>query len=175
MQLTWIQLFFTFFKIGFLAIGGAYSFLPLFEEELLENHQWITRDEFLEVLGVVQLFPGAISIKFATYTGYKLLGIPGVIIANLGNLLPPALIILGVSSIFTKYQDHQLFKDAFAVIKLAVITMIISVALKMLDLKTIVQPKPAMIMTGSFVLFYFLDVHPAVVILFAGLIGILLK
>ena len=51
MQATWIQLFFTFFKIGFLAIGGAYSFLPLFEEELVENHQWITQEEFTEILG----------------------------------------------------------------------------------------------------------------------------
>ena len=109
MPTTWIQLFFVFAKIGFFAVGGAYSFLPLFEEELVENYGWITRDEFLDVLGITQLFPGAISIKFATYTGYKLLGIPGAIIANVGNILPPALILLGITTVYTRYQDHPLF------------------------------------------------------------------
>ena len=81
------KLFLSFFRIGLFAIGGAYSFLPLIQREVVEKYHWLTKEEFLEVLGVVQIFPGAISIKFATYTGYKMAGVPGAIMANIGNLL----------------------------------------------------------------------------------------
>ena len=175
MQATWIQLFFTFFKIGFLAIGGAYSFLPLFEEELVENHQWITQEEFTEILGITELFPGAKSIKFATYAGYKLLGIPGVIIANLGNFLPPALIIVIVTKFLSQYRTSKTYQNAFDMIKLSVAVMIFSVALKMVSWKTILHFKPAFVMAGSFVLFHFFDIHPAIVIILSGIIGIFLS
>ena len=71
------KIFFTFFRIGLFAIGGAYSFLPLIQKEVVEKSHWLTKEEFLEVLGVVKIFPGAISIKFATYTGYKWPGYRG--------------------------------------------------------------------------------------------------
>ncbi|MHC4720497.1 MAG: chromate transporter, partial [Planctomycetota bacterium] len=86
-----LKLFVTFLRIGFFAFGGAYSFLPLVEREVVENHQWLEKGEFLEVLGIVKVVPGAISIKFATYTGYKVAGVPGAIVANIANLLPPVL------------------------------------------------------------------------------------
>jgi len=70
-----LKLFLSFLKIGLFAIGGAYSFLPLIERETVQYHHWLDKPEFLEVLGIVKIFPGAISIKFATYTGYKVAGI----------------------------------------------------------------------------------------------------
>ncbi|HAH21030.1 MAG TPA: chromate transporter, partial [Candidatus Omnitrophica bacterium] len=71
------KLFFSFLRVGFFAIGGAYSFLPLIEKEVVQKYGWLSKEEFLEVLGMVNIFPGAISIKYATYTGYKIAGIWG--------------------------------------------------------------------------------------------------
>ncbi len=64
----------SFLKTGVLAIGGAYSFLPLLERELIGKYQWLTKEEFLDITGIFTTFPGAISIKFATHTGYKIAG-----------------------------------------------------------------------------------------------------
>ena len=89
-----LKLFVSFFKIASFAFGGAYSFLPLMESELVNNQQWLEKAEYLEMVGITKLFPGAISIKFATYTGYKIAGIPGVIVANIANLLPPIIFVL---------------------------------------------------------------------------------
>ena len=78
------KLFMAFLKIGLFAFGGAYSFLPLIQTEVVQNHHWLNESEFLEVAGITKLFPGAISIKFAIYTGYKVAGIPGAVIASFG-------------------------------------------------------------------------------------------
>jgi len=167
-----LQLFLAFLKIGILAIGGAYSFLPLFEEELVEKKGWISAEEFAEIIAVTEFFPGAKSVKFATYAGNKVMGIPGVILANLGNFLPPAIIILLVSSVYSEYKDHRVVQNAFKMTKYAVIALILAVALKMIDWKGIVQLKSGVIFIGSFVFGYFFDIHPAIIIVVAGVLGI---
>src|SRR3989304_7583601 len=96
-KMVLLNLFFTFFKIGLFAVGGAYSFLPLVKNEVVENHHWLSNEEFAEMSGITQIFPGAISIKYATYTGYKMGGIPGVILAIIGSVLAPAILILLVT------------------------------------------------------------------------------
>jgi chromate transporter len=171
MFITGFQLFITFFKIGLLAIGGAYSFLPLFEEELVENRAWITMEEFGDIIAITEFFPGAKSVKFATYAGYKLLGVPGVIIANLANFLPPALIVVFASQVFAMYKEHPRLQNALAMIKIALVSMIITVALNMGDWKTIMQPKKAVVLIASFLLTFIVDIHPAIVIAAAGLFG----
>ncbi len=76
---TLLQLFLSFLKVGSFSFGGAYSLLPLIEREVVTNNHWLSKEEFLRVLGMVEIFPGAISIKFATYTGYKTGGILGAV------------------------------------------------------------------------------------------------
>src|SRR3989338_3029207 len=100
-----LNLFLAFLRVGLFAIGGAYSFLPLIEKEVVEKYHWLTKQEFLDILAVVKIFPGAISIKFATYTGYKEAGIPGLVFANLGNLLAPIVLISFAFGLYAKYKD----------------------------------------------------------------------
>jgi len=59
-----LKLFLSFLKVGSFSFGGAYSLIPLIERETVKNHNWLTQDEFLKVLGGVEVLPGAISIKF---------------------------------------------------------------------------------------------------------------
>ena len=58
-----LKLFLAFLKIGLFAFGGAYSFVPLIEREVVDNNQWLAKPEFLEILGIVKVFPGAIGGK----------------------------------------------------------------------------------------------------------------
>ncbi len=108
-----LKLFMVFSKISLFAFGGAYSFLPLIQTEVVQNHHWLNESEFLDVAGITKLFPGAISIKFATYTGYKVAGIPGTIIANLANLLPPVFFVMVASLLYSRYKDIPFIKAGF--------------------------------------------------------------
>ena len=166
-----LKLFFSFSKIGLFAIGGAYSFFPLAEKEVVQYHQWLDKAEFLEVLGISKVFPGAISIKIATYTGYKVAGVPGVIAANLGNLLAPTLLILVVTCLYLKYKDLPIVKAAFTMIQYVVFAMIIAVAFQLVDKTHIFELKHIGIIAISFLLFTFTRVHPAFIIVSAGLLG----
>jgi chromate transporter len=122
-----VNLFWAFIKVGSFSFGGAYSLIPLIEKEVVKNHNWLTHDEFLKVLGMVEIFPGAISIKFATYTGYKTAGILGAVAANLGNIFTPAILILISTYIYSIYEKNILVTKAFNGIKFAVIGMIAAI------------------------------------------------
>jgi len=174
-EMVLLQLFFSFFKIGLFAIGGAYSFFPLAEKEVVQYQQWLDKAEFLEVLGIVKVVPGAISIKIATYTGYKVAGIPGVIVANLGNLLAPTLLILFATYVYLKYKDLPAVKAAFTMIQYAVFAMIIAVAVQLVDKTHVFELKYIGVVVISFLLFIFTRVHPAFIIISAGLLGAIIR
>ncbi len=168
-----LQIFLAFFRIGLFAIGGAYSFLPLIQKEVINRYHWLTKEEFLDVLSVVKIFPGAISIKFATYTGYKMAGIPGVIVANLANLLSPVILILFATYIYRQYKDLPHIKSAFQTIQLVIFAMIIAVAFQTININQLLNVKGLIIAVLAFVLFLFTKIHPAFIIIGAGLIGAL--
>ena len=51
-----IELFISFFKVGSFSFGGAYTLIPLIEKEVVQNHSWLSRDDFLKVLGMSEVF-----------------------------------------------------------------------------------------------------------------------
>ena len=153
------ELFLAFFRVGLFAIGGAYSFLPLIEKEVVERYQWLTKEEFLDILGITKIFPGAISIKYATYTGYKIAGVPGLIIANLGNMIAPIVLVMLASLFYAKYKELPHVKGAFHMIQLAMFAMIIAVAFQLINPSQLFHPKNLLIVMASLALFvYTLDV-----------------
>jgi len=170
-----LKLFLVFLRVGFFAIGGAYSFLPLLEKELVQNHQWLDKPEFLEVVGMAQMFPGAISIKFATYAGYKVAGIPGIIVANVANLLPPAFCMVLISLVYAKYRSIPFIKASLEMVRYAVFAMIIAIAIHLIDKNQAIQLKYLIVIVVSFVLFTLAKLHPAIIIIGAAFYGGLLK
>jgi chromate transporter len=166
-----LKLFVAFFKIALFAFGGAYSFLPLMESELVEGQHWLEKAEYLEMVGITKLFPGAISIKFATYTGYKIAGIPGVIVANIANLLPPVLFVILASMLYSKYKDIPFIRAGFEMVQYAVFAMLIAVAIQLVDKSQIFELRHIIIIIASFGLFFYVKVHPAFIIVAAGILG----
>ncbi|MBI5124320.1 MAG: chromate transporter [Candidatus Omnitrophica bacterium] len=173
--MTLLNLFFSFFRTGLFATGGAYSFLPLIEKEVVERYNWLTQKEFLDILGIVNVFPGAISIKYATYTGYKIGGIPGAVIANIGNLLAPALLILLAASLYIRYKENPFVAGAFRVIELVIFAMIIAVAFQTVNVSQLLKFRSIIVVAVSLGLFLYTKIHPALIIVFGGLIGAFLK
>lgn len=170
-----LELFIAFFRIGFFAVGGAYSFLPLIEREVVENYHWLDRPEFLEVLGIVRVLPGAISIKFATYTGYKVAGVPGAVVANIANLLPAVLFMVVAMLVYSKYKNIAIVKAGLEMIQYAVFAMLIVIAIQLVDKTQVFHLKYLFVVIASFVLFFLTKMHPAFIIIGAALYGMLVE
>jgi chromate transporter len=166
-----LQLFLAFLKIGCCAIGGAYSFLPLLEKEMVQNRQWLGHDEFLQVVGMTEVFPGAISIKFATYMGYKMAGISGALVANLANLLPPALLMIAVTVACSRAKGIPRVKAALDMVRYAVAALLVAMAVRSVSPGHLIQPKILVVVVASFLLFVLLDLHPALIVLAAAAYG----
>jgi len=170
-----VNLFLVFFRVGLFAIGGAYSFLPLIEKEVVQRYHWLTKEEFLDILGIVKIFPGAISIKYATYTGYKMAGITGAILANLGNIAAPVIFIIFASAFYIRYKNIPMIKNAFDAARMAIFAMIIAVAFQTIDIHNLTQARSLLIIILSFTIFLYTKLHPAILIIMAGVFGAFLK
>ncbi|GAB4292551.1 MAG: chromate transporter [Ignavibacteriaceae bacterium] len=170
---TLLKLFISFLKVGSFSFGGAYSLIPLIEREVVTNNQWLTREEFVKMLGVVEVFPGAISIKYATYTGYKTAGVAGIIAANIGNMIVPASIMFLIFYFYTTFEKNKFVVKAFDGIKLAVIGMILGIMIQYF-VNWVTDFKSGLFVAVGLFIVLVLKLHPAYIVILAGIMGILI-
>ncbi|HEX2865514.1 MAG TPA: chromate transporter [Ignavibacteriales bacterium] len=167
-----LELFISFLKVGSFSFGGAYSLIPLIETEVVQKHQWLSHNEFLKVLGMVEVIPGAISIKYATYTGYKVAGIWGIIAANLGNMFMPVAIISLAAYFYSMFEKNKYVFKSFEGVKFAVIGMIMAIMARYL-FSSFSNWKGVLFIAFGFALTYWLKLHPIAVVVGAALAALL--
>lgn len=112
MLMTYLQLFFEFFKTGLFAVGGGMATLP-FLKEIGASTGWYTYPELMNMLAVSESTPGPIGINMATYVGYTVGGVPGAVIATLGEVTPSIIVILIVAAILKSFRDNRYVNWAF--------------------------------------------------------------
>lgn len=166
-----LQLFWVFFKIGILSLGGGYVFYPLVEQEVVENYGWLTVEEFVEITGITQVVPGAISVKYAAYVGYRVAGIVGSAAAILGVILPPAVIIILLLTLLVRYQQHPLFESLLTGVRFATVGLVLYFAYEVLS-SVGIEARGVLLSAGVFVALL-LNIPPAVMIILGGLMGII--
>lgn len=126
------QLFWSFFKIGTFTIGGGYAMIPLMEKELVARHQWISKEDFLDILSLSQAMPGVFAVNMATNIGYRLRGMRGALISVLGNILMPILMILALALFFRYFSNNEIIESIFKGIRPAVVALIAAPVFTML-------------------------------------------
>lgn len=127
-----LDLFFTFFKIGAFTFGGGYAMIALLDKDCVDNKKWITSDELMNITVIAESTPGPIAINCATYTGYKMKGLLGAIVATLGMILPSTIIIYIVSIFFGDLLSNSIISNVFKGIRVAVCILIVQAAIKMI-------------------------------------------
>lgn len=168
----YFEIFYSFFKIGAFTIGGGYAMIPLIEKEVVDKKQWINREDFLDMLALSQSAPGPIAINTAVFVGYKMAGIPGMIFAVLGSVLPSFLIILIIASFFVGIKDNAAVERVFNGIRPAVVALIAAPVIRLgkaakINKKTIIIPIVVAVLVA------FAKVTPIIIIIAAAALGIL--
>ena len=81
--MIYLQLFYSFLKIGLFSFGGGYAAMPLIQEQVVNSHGWLSMPEFTDLITISQMTPGPIAINSATFVGIKIAGVPGALVAVL--------------------------------------------------------------------------------------------
>ena len=123
-----LQLFLSFFKIGAFTFGGGWAMISIIEKEIVDKHQWIGREEFLDLLAVAQSLPGILAVNISVAVGDKLRGRSGSVCAALGTILPSFLIILAIAIFLTPdiIKDNPIVSRIFMGIRPAVVALIVA-------------------------------------------------
>lgn len=109
---TYLQLFWEFFKTGLFAVGGGMATLP-FLQAIGESTGWYTYTDLMNMLAVSESTPGPIGINMATYVGFTAAGIPGAVIATLGEVTPSIIVILIVAAVLHSFRNNKYVDRAF--------------------------------------------------------------
>lgn len=109
---VYLRLFWEFFKTGLFAVGGGMATLP-FLKDIGETTGWYTYTDLMNMLAVSESTPGPIGINMATYVGFTVGGVPGAVIATLGEVAPSIIVILIVAAMLKRFKDSKLVSDAF--------------------------------------------------------------
>src|SRR5574339_257887 len=92
-----------FLRLGFTAFGGPAAHIGIMHDEVVLKRNWLTDEEFLDLLGATNLIPGPNSTEMAIHIGYVRAGWMGLIAAGLGFILPATCIVLGLSWLYVLY------------------------------------------------------------------------
>lgn len=173
--MIYLQLFYTYFKIGLFGFGGGYAMLSLIQHEVVEKYGWLTSAEFADVVAISQMTPGPIGINSATYIGYSVTGsVWGSALATFSVCLPSFIIVLLIAHFYTKFRNNKYVNYAFTGIRPVTVGLIASAALLLMNPENFVDYKSILIFAVSFVLVMFAKIHPILMILLAGISGLFL-
>lgn len=117
------QIFIIFAKIGAFTLGGGMAMIPLIQNEIVKRG-WLDEKDFPDIIALSQSAPGLLAVNISIFIGYRLKGVKGSIIATIGSILPPFLIILLIAIMFTGYQDNPVVIRIFKGIRPVVVALI---------------------------------------------------
>ena len=119
-KLTW-----EFLQIGLLSYGGGFGVISYIQKINIQNN-WLTLEQFGDMIALSQITPGPIVINVATYVGYNVAGFAGAIVATLAMLLPGFLLVMLIIKFFAKYNESKWMKNMLDGLKAVVLALIIS-------------------------------------------------
>lgn len=141
MLLLYLQLFYTFFKIGLFGFGGGYAMISMIQGEVVTRYGWLTSGQFTDIVAISQMTPGPIGINSATYVGYSSVvnagyapvwGVLGSATATLAVVFPSFVLMLLISKFLMHYKDHPIVESVFQGLRPAVVGLLAAAALLLL-------------------------------------------
>lgn len=121
--MIYLNLFWTFFKIGLFTIGGGYAMIPLIDAEVV-SRGWLTEETLMDFIAISESTPGPFAVNVATFIGSGKAGFWGAVCTTVGVVLPSFVIIFIIAKFLPKIIKKPLIKDAFSGLRPAVIGLI---------------------------------------------------
>jgi chromate transporter len=168
------EVFRVFGRIGLLSFGGPAAQIALMHRELVEARPWLTEKQFLQALSFCMLLPGPEATQLATYAGWRVAGVKGGLIGGLLFVIPGALVILALASLYAAYGSVPLAQALFLGIKATVI-VIVAQALLRVSRRALNRPLAWALAAGAFLGLFVFGLPFPLIVLAAALVGAMAK
>jgi chromate transporter len=162
-----------FLKLGAISFGGPAAHIALIEAEVVRKRQWLTRQQFLDMLGAANLIPGPTSTEMAINVGFVRAGWSGLCVAGASFIVPAAVITGAFAWAYVRFGMMPGAASVLAGIKAAVIA-VIAIAIWRLG-RTAVRSVGLAVLGALAVAAFFLGLNPIVILLGGGLVGMLVR
>ena len=170
MSVSLSQLFWVFLRIGVLSFGGPAAQIALMHRVLVDDNDWLTEKQYLNALSFCMLLPGPEAMQLATYAGWRLHGIIGGLIAGLLFVLPGAVVIFVLATLYVTFGDVPLVDTLFLGVQAVAVVIVVEALLKVS--KRALIGRAHWVLAGlAFVGIFFFDVPFPLIVLAAGLYG----
>lgn len=170
----YLRLFWSVFYISAFTFGGGYVIVPLLRKKFVEDLHWLAEEEILDLVAIAQSAPGAIAVNGALIIGYNVCGFPGAVIAVLGTVLPPLIILSVISVFYQMFITNALVAAVLKGMQSGVGAVIADVVWSMgRDVASQKDLFSLLLMGGAFCVSFFLEVNVMFIILAAGGFGVL--
>lgn len=135
--MLYVQIFLSFFKIGFFGFGGGLAVISLIQQEIA-RYGWMSEQEFLDIVAVSQVTPGPIGINCATYVGYTITGnVWGSLLATCSIVLPSLIIMLSICKLYfylkDRFRNNPYLDNTLYTLRLIVLGLIAAAALCLIN------------------------------------------
>ena len=124
-------LFRSMFMLSACTFGGGFVIVSLMKKKFVEELQWLEEDEMLDVTAITQSAPGPLMINAAVIVGYRTAGIVGALIAILGSILPPMIILSIISVFYEQFRTNPYIATALQVMRAGVAAVIFDVVINL--------------------------------------------
>jgi len=160
------------FKLGFISFGGPTGQIAIMHQELVERKKWISNSRFLHALNYCMLLPGPEAKQLAIYIGWLLHKTIGGVMAGSLFILPSIFILFGLSFIYASYGKLPWVVAIFSGLKPAVLAIVATAVIKIAN-KALKNEVMIALGAAAFIAIFFFRVPFPLIILGAGLIGLL--
>ncbi len=188
--MIYLKLIWSYLKIGLFGFGGGYAMLALIEREIV-TPGYISEQMFTDIVAISQMTPGPIGINSATYIGYvaphvanpslssPLWGLLGSVICTVVVVLPSFLLVAYTSHLIARHKDSTVIKGVFAGLRPVVVGLIASAALLLMNsanfgTDTYQLVWSIILCVAAFCTVYFTKIHPILIIVLAGVAGLII-
>lgn len=186
--MIYLDLFWTFFKIGLFTIGGGQAMIPMIMTNVV-NKGWLTENELIDFIAISESTPGPFAVNIATYTGIETANVFGAICATLGVVLPSVIIIIIVAKLLSGFMKKRAVGEVFTGVRSTVtgllmsvfVTLVLTMLFGITDIKNVQSVSVDYIGIGIFALLFPLSfikikgkkMKPILMVIISAALGIL--
>lgn len=167
------DIYIVFLKLGSISFGGGFAIVSLMEKEIVQKRKWVDKETIIDIFAISQSLPGAIALNSSAFVGYAIAGIPGSVVALLGNLTSPVIIIISLTLLFSKFRSIPAIEAAFKGIYPAIVALV-AYAGYVVGKTSIIDMLGLIIMLASLLLSVFFNIPPIPLILAGAFLGIII-